>query len=247
MALPQLTKPPVIDGDLSEWMSVAHHDGVWDVYRVMQAPFYDKGERNRLTDHGKEPPPFEDLNSRYFAAWDKDNLYLGAIVQDNVNDTSDPQHEPKRWYFKDCICWFLESPRDNVNERFERGDHSFCFVIDPKKPPYGAWWRHGAPGKSYLEVPLPKDAVSYAIKMTGKGGDFVLEARVNLAKTMGAADPAWRAPKIGDEWGFEIVHTDPDGGPYGGHLMIYGTGDDDNSWGVMRLSGPAKPVARKPE
>jgi len=72
----------------------------------------------RLTDHGiapsvsagnglKEPPPEEDLQARYYTAWDDKYLYLGAEVKDNVNDVTDPQHEPKRWYYKDAICWFI--------------------------------------------------------------------------------------------------------------------------------------------
>ena len=36
-----------------------------------------------------------------------------------------------------------------------------------------------------------------------------------------------------------------DGGAYGGHFMIYGNGDDDNTWGRMILTGPSEPIGRK--
>ncbi len=249
LTIPRLATPPVIDGDLSEWRDRAWHDGVWDIHRVRHAPWFDGGRINRLTDHGEEASPDEDLAARYYVAWDERHLYLGAEVRDNRNDTTDPKHEPKRWYYKDAIAWFLEAPRDGVAERFGEGDHAFCFVIDPGKPAHGAWWRHGAPGRAYVEEPLPADAVSFAIRMNPWGrsaGDFILEARIDLAATCGPSDRAWTPPKAGDVYGLCIVHTDPDGGDYGGHLILYGTGDDDGTWARAVLAGPSEPVERKP-
>lgn len=79
----------------------------------------------------------------------------------------------------------------------------------------------------------------------GRGpADFVLEARVDLKATFARSDPRWTSPQVGDVWGLEIVHTDPDGGPYGGHFIIYGTGDDDSTWGEAILTGPIQPVER---
>jgi hypothetical protein len=245
--VPRLEKAPRIDGDLSDWKELAFHDGVWDIYRIQHTPWYDPAI-NRLTDHGNEPSPSEDLSARYYIAWDDEYIYLGAEVHDNVNDVNDPQHEPKRWYFKDAVCWFIEAPRDDKSEQFGQGDNAFCFVIDTSKPAYGAWWRHGDAHHTYIEEPLPSQALSYAIKMNpwgGTRGDFVLEARVRMADTFGKSDPGWRRPKTGDEYGLEIVHTDPDGGGYGGHFLIYGKGDDDATWGKMKLVGPAGPTERK--
>ena len=87
--VPLLETPPRIDGDLSEWKDRAFHDGLWDIYRVQQAPWYDQ-KRNRLTDHGNEPRPEDDLSARYYLAWDSRYLYFGAEVHDNVNDVDDP-------------------------------------------------------------------------------------------------------------------------------------------------------------
>ena len=47
-------------------------------------------------------------------------------------------------------------------------------------------------------------------------------------------------PQVGDEYSMEIVHTDLDGG----HFMIYGNGDDDNTWGRMILVGSHEPIGR---
>jgi hypothetical protein len=249
LPVPKLVKAPTIDGDLSEWKYVAFTDGVWDILRLRQAPWY-KPDIMRLTDHGNEPAPEDDLQARYYTAWDDTYLYLGAEVKDNVNDVDDPQHEPKRWYFKDAICWFIEAPRDNVSETFGQGDNAFCFVIDARKPPYAAWWRHGAPGKTYIEEPIPASAVTYAIRMNPwkrSAGDFILEARVAMKPTFGVSDPAWHAPRPGDMYSLSIVHTDPDGGGYGGHFIMYGQGDDDATWARMLLTGPIQPIERKPE
>ena len=247
--VPLLRQAPSIDGDLDDWKDLAFTDGVWDIYRLRPTPWFDPA-RNRLTNHGDEPQPEDDLQARYYLAWDAQNLYFGAAVRDNANDVDDPAHQDKRWYFKDCICWFMEAPRDAAPEFFGQGDNAFCFVIDPSMPDYGAWWRHGAPQESYLEEPIPPGAVDYQIRMNPWGdspADFVLEARVDMAATLGQSDPRWTPPQIGDEYGLEIVHTDPDGGPYGGHFIVYGTGDDDATWGRMILVGPSRPVRRLEE
>ena len=250
---PLLKEAPVIDGDLSEWKEQAFTDGVWDIQRLRHKPWFDP-RRNRLTDHGEEPgdepPPEDDLQARYYLAWDEKYLYLGSECRDNVNDVDDPEHEDKRWYFKDCICWFMEAPYDEAPEQFGQGDNAFCFVIDARKPPYAAWWRHGAPGENYIEEPIPAAAVDYEIRMDPWGrskGDFILEARVDMAATFGRSDPRWTPPQIGDMYSVEIVHTDPDSGPYGGHFIIYGSGDDDSTWGKLILVGPQRPVMRLKE
>jgi hypothetical protein len=247
LPIPRLEKPPVIDADLSEWKYVSFTDGMWDLFRVMHMPWYDP-RLNRLTDVGNEPPPEEDLSSRYFTAWDDRYLYFGAEVHDNVNDVGDPGRLPKEWYFRDAICWFIEAPLHASSQKFGRGDNAFCFVADARKPWYGAWWRHGNTEKSYIEEPLPKSSVDYALRMdpwkTGKG-DFILEARVEMESTLGKSDPDWHPPKIGDEYRMELVETDPDGGGYGGHIIMYGNGDDDATWGTIQLIGPIKPVERR--
>jgi len=248
LRVPRLERPAVVDGDLSEWKAFAFHDGLWDLARVRETRWYDPAI-NRLTDHGNEPGPEEDLAARYYIAWDSEYLYLGAEVKDNVNDVRDPAHEPKRWYYKDAICWFIEAPQLPESKKFGEADNAFCFVIDAAKPGYGAWWRHGVPGRSYVEQPLSQDLAQYSIRMDPRrngSGDFILEARVSMAKTFGVSSPRWRAPQAGDVYGLEIVHTDPDGGGYGGHLLIYGRGDDDGTWGRMELVGPRSPTVRKP-
>ena len=114
LPIPQLAQEPVIDGNLSEWREYAHSDGVWDMRRITQTPFYalDRGARNRLTIHGNEGSLQSDLSARYYLAWDETHFYFGAEVNDNVNDTEDPDPADKRWYFRDAICWFMEGPRD---------------------------------------------------------------------------------------------------------------------------------------
>ena len=243
---PFLEMAPLIDGDLAEWKALAFTDGIWDIHRLRHAPWFEP-RRNRLTDHGDEPPPAEDLQARYYLAWDKEYLYLGAEVRDNVNDVDDPEPADKRWYFKDCVAWFMEAPHDAGSEHFGQGDHAFCFVIDPRMPAHGAWWRHGTPDSNYQEEPLPDRAVDYQIRMDPWGrsqGDFILEARVDMGLTMAQTDPDWTPPEIGDTYSLEIVHTDPDGGGYGGHFILYGTGDDDATWAKMTLTGPLKPLER---
>lgn len=244
---PLLQNPPIIDGDLSDWKNQAFSDGIWDIHRLRYTPWFDAGRRNRLTDHGNEPTATKDLQARYYTAWDETYLYLGADIIDNNNDVDDPEHTPKRWYFKDCICWFIEAPADKAPEWFGQGDNAFCFVADINKPAYAAWWRHGSPTASYIEEPLPTDAVDYALILdpaqTGTG-NFILEARVNMAATLGKSDPRWTPPQVGDVYSLEIVHTDPDGGAYGGHFILYGTGDNDSTWGQMILVGKRAPLQR---
>lgn len=53
-------------------------------------------------------------------------------------------------------------------------------------------------------------------------------------------DPEWKKPTVGDRLGLEIVHCDPDGGDYGGHFIMYRTGDDDETWSHVTLSAPSQ-------
>ncbi|MBT7861195.1 MAG: hypothetical protein HN712_12815 [Gemmatimonadetes bacterium] len=235
--VPYLPTPPVIDADLSEWRQLAYTGGPWDIERLSQMSWYNP-ERNRLTIHTGESAGEIDLQASYYVAWDDEYLYLGAEVLDNINDVIDPAHEDKRWYFKDCICWFVEAPRDETSEHFEQGDNALCFLIDDSRPTYGAWWRHGAPDRSYVEEPLPAGSFDYELRFDPwdrSPADFVLEARIQMAPLFGRSDPSWTPPASGDVYGLEIVHTDPDGEDYGGHLLIYGDGDDDSTWGQMVL------------
>lgn len=244
LSIPQLEMKPVIDGDLSEWKDYAHNDGVWDMRRITQSPFYalDRGARNRLTLHGKEGHIDTDLSARYYLAWDTTHFYFGAEVRDNMNDTEDPEPADKRWYFRDAICWFMEGPRDLAPEWFAQGDNAFCFTASTEKIPRHAWWRHGAPHTAYIEEPIPN--VEWQVEFSGEAGDFVLEAKVEMAATFGQSDPEWNPAQVGHTYGLEIVHTDPDGGDYGGHFMIYGNGDDDSTWGQAVLVGPQTPIGR---
>lgn len=246
--VPYLSTPPVIDANLDDWKNVAHTDGVWDIYRIRQETWYDEGRRNRLTHQRPDEPALEDdLRARYYIAWDDTYLYMGAEVVDNFNDREDPEPAPHRWMFKDSICWFIEAPGDDAPEAFARGDNAFCFTIDESRPEHNPWWRHGSATETYLEEPVPPDAVSYSLKMNPWGtgaGDFILEARVEMAATFPQSDPDWQPPVVGHEYRLEIVHCDPDGGDYGGHLMIYGTGDNDLTWARMILTGEQKPIQR---
>lgn len=238
MSLPYLREQPVIDADLSEWQANAFHDGEWDLKRVQQSEWY-SAKRNRLVRDEGEDTTKLDLSAKYYMAWDERYLYLGAEVHDNVNDASESKHEPKRWYYKDAIAWFIEAPKDDVSEKFGEGDHALCFVIDTAMPDYGAWWRHGNAEQAYIEEPLPEGAYQYAIRMNPWGqnpADYILEARVEIQSTLCADEAVWEEPQPDDVLGIMIVHCDPDGGEYGGHLLIYGKGDDDATWGKMKLS-----------
>ena len=80
------------------------------------------------------------------------------------------------------------------------------------------------------------DSVDYAIRMnpwSRSPGDFILEAGSRWRRRWGRAARAGTRRESGDVYGLEIVHTDPDGGDYGGHFLIYGRGDDDSTWGRM--------------
>ena len=247
LPLPKLQEAPTIDGSLEEWKEYAYHDGLWDIYRLSTSPWY-TAARNRLTQHGETASLLGDLKARYYTAWDDEYLYLGAEVWDNRLDTSSHRDGPHRWYDKDGVSWFFEAPGDEIDERFAQGDNAYCFIADPRKPKSGAWWRHGAPGKTYIEEPIPEEAVEYEVILNPwdrSEADFILEARVHMASTMKISDPTWTPPEIGHIYRLMIVHCDPDGGPYGGHFLMYGKDDDDLGWHPVKLVGPIKPPKRK--
>lgn len=227
--IPELKQSIEIDADLSEWKTGAFSEGVWNMDRVREAPWFEP-KRNRLViDEGEDTTEI-DLKAEYFVGFRDSFLILGAEVWDNVNDTMDSKHEPKRWYYKDAIAWFFELPSDTVAEKFGDGDHGFCFVMDTAMPDYGAWWRHGSETQNYIEEPQPINAVDYSIKMnpwSRNGADYIFEARINLSILLGVEKWQYLRQKRAR---MMIVHCDPDGGEYGGHMLIYGKGDIDKTW-----------------
>jgi len=150
LLVPYLGVEPVIDGVLDEWKDYAFNDGVWDINRIRHTFWYDEGRRNRLTDHGNEGHPDDDLSARYYVAWDESYLYFGAIVKDNVNDVEAPGGEAKAWYMRDSVCYFMEAPRDEAPEFFGQGDNAFCFTADATRPSHAAWWRHGSADTTFI-------------------------------------------------------------------------------------------------
>lgn len=234
--IPFLNSKPTIDGDLSEWKWEAFSEGVWDMDRVKKCSWYEP-KRNRLKIEQDEDSTQKDLSAQYYVAWDGINLFFGAEVRDNIHDVTERNHEPKRWYYKDAIALFTEFPRDSISEFFAEGDHAFCFVIDTAYPEYGAWWRHGTATSAYIEERLKQKDCEYKIIMNPwneSGADFILEAKIDLTALV--LDKYQRASVLqGANVGMMIVHCDPDGGEYGGHMMIYGKGDDDITWKIMEL------------
>jgi hypothetical protein len=240
--LPELPDEVIIDGHLEEWKEEAFTEGIWNLERVKQAPWY-FAKKNRLVRHAGEDSATLDLEAEYYLAWRGDWLYIGAEVKDNVNDVMDTLHEPKRWYYKDAIALFIEAPRDSVSEKFAEGDHAFCFVIDPSYPDYGAWWRHGSMTESYIEEPITSTSVEYRVHMqntTTETANYTLEARVHMPSTIGAMELGGNGSGRYASYGLMIVHCDPDGGEYGGHLLIYGKGDDDQTWTPARFEKRSK-------
>lgn len=236
--IPFLNTLPVVDGDLTDWKHLAFCEGEWDLERLRQSAWFDS-TRNRLVRDQNENQSEIDLSTRYYMAWDINFLYFGAEVKDNVNDVFDIMHESKRWYYKDAIAWFVEAPSDDVSEKFGEGDHAFCFVIDTTKPDYGAWWRHGTDKEQYIEEVLPASVVDYEIRMNPwnrSKADYILEARVKMSHTLAEGNDFWAKSQVGDTYRMMIVHCDPDGGEYGGHLLIYGRGDDDSTWLEFKLT-----------
>ena len=152
---------------------------------------------------------------------------------------------PYRWYYKDCVAWFIEAPGDTIDEKFSQGDHAFCFMPDTTYREHPPWWRHGNVETSYIEEAIPAKELDYAIKLFPGSHDFHIEARISWKKIFTLADPNWNGVKLGQLIRLMIVHTDPDGGDYGGHLLIYGQGDQDNSWTWAKLSeAQSSPVRR---
>lgn len=237
-SIPRLLETPVIDGDPSEWKAQAFSEGIWEMKRIKQSDWYEP-KRNKLLLNEGEDSNAIDLSAQYYLAWDKNHLYIGAEVMDNVNDVTDSKHEAKRWYYKDAIAVFIEFPRDSDPEKFEGGNHAFCFVMDSTMPDYGAWWRHGSSDYPYVEESLPVSSVVYAVKMNPwkrSEGDYLFEARVALKSTLGNDMDDWKGINAGDLVGLMIVHCDPDGGEYGGHMLIYGAGDNDSTWTEMKFT-----------
>ena len=74
---------------------------------------------------------------------------------------------------------------------------------------------------------------------------YELEVRLAWEPLFPATDPDWTSPEKGHRYRMMIVHTDPDGGDYGGHFLIHGKGDPDESWAWFELGGEKSAPLRK--
>jgi len=229
-SIPKCSTNVQIDGDLSDWKAQALSNGTWNINRVQTFDWFNT-KRNKLTLHTGEDTTKTDLAAQYYIAWTDSHLLLGAEVTDNNTDVSEAHHEPKRWYYKDAIAWFFEIPNDTFPEKFEEGNHGFAFVADSTYPDYGAWWRHGTSQQPYLEEPIPADQVEYTLTFDRKSASYVLEAKINICDLLNTS-----ILHAGQSLSMMIVHCDPDGAEYGGHMLIYGKGDLDSTWSVFTLT-----------
>lgn len=247
--IPKIEVPVKIDGDLSEWKTLSFTDGVWDIFRVSKCSWF--CERNRLTRQNPDDMLLDDLSARYYTGWDEKYMYFGAEVKDNFNDVNSPPGLRHKMCFMDAVAWYLEMPADDKNEKFDPEINCLWFIADADKPEHGAFWRHSIKGKeSYIFEPMPENAVEYEVTMNPwnrSKADYIIEGKVEMAKIFKANGLDFKTPKTGDIYRMMIVHTDPDGGDYGGHLLIYGSGDKENTWGKFILSEKAKPIQRKEE
>ena len=214
-----------IDGDLAEWKNSAHSQGEWNLKRSSSEAWYSP-KRSRFINEADEPKGSVDLSSTFYIARTDSGLILGAEVEDNILDVVEKEHLDERWYNKDGVAWFFELPYDTIPERFAAGNIALCFIADTSYPRYGAWMRYGNDSADYLEQTIPKEMQEYAVKVTANG--YIIEAFVSWQLFRDYGQLSGEITEIIGS--MMIVNCDPDGGEYGGHLLIYGKGDNDATW-----------------
>ena len=213
---------PLIDGDLSEWKRNAFNDGLWDIARLAHAPWYDP-KINRLTDHGNEPALEDDLAARYYIAWDSQYLYLGAEVTNNSNDVSRPRARTQALVLQRRNLLVYRSAAHTASQKVRRGRQ--CVLLRNRRLQARLWSMVAAqqdrqePTSKNRFQKAPSNTPSACSPNAKTKGQLHLEARIAMIPTLGVSSPDWHAPRIGDTYGLEIVHTDPDGGDYGGHFL----------------------------
>ena len=231
MDIPHANVSLNIDGDLADWKNYAYSQGKWNLKRSSSEPWHSP-KRSRLINEADEPTGSIDLSSTFYIAWSDSGLILGAEVEDNILDVVETEHLDERWYNKDGVAWFFELPYDTIPKRFAAGSVALCFIADTSYPEYGAWMRYGNDSADYLEQAIPKETQEYSVKVTTDG--YIIEAFVSweLFRKYGQF-----SEEITETLGsMMIVNCDPDGGEYGGHLLIYGKGDNDATWTQITFS-----------
>jgi hypothetical protein len=243
---PMLSFKPTIDGDLSDWEDFAWTDGVWDLQRLQQQPYFTAC--SGIFDSGVEPEgtpmTAADLSGEYFHAWDMDGIYLGVKTTDNVHDTVTSIDDANDWWLKDSCAWYFDVPHDGDGVPYIQGDHVIDFVADDTYPSNGKKWDHGDADGHQRGADLP-DTVQYAVAIDAVSGtSYVIEAFVPFAETLIAVNPEFQ-PAVGlTIGGGMIVHTDADLGEedFGGQFCLNSTGDDDGEWGDWTFA-PGEGVA----
>ncbi len=250
--VPKLTKPVVVDGDLSDLSSQAWSSGMWDLDRMKeQGWFVENPWPMEFFNSGKEPSgtanTSKDITGEYFMAWDDNGLYLAVRATDNVHDVVVGDDIPWGWYMKDGCSWFIDVRHDGDGWMTLYGDHVFSFVADDTDDVTNTWWRHGEDhastvekvnsgmgvgwrmNRSWMEEPGHWTWKSAVVIDASNGTDYVIEAFVPFGEH-------WmETPQPGDTVGLMIVHSDADGGkrPFGGQIQLFGTGDHDGTWADM--------------
>jgi hypothetical protein len=232
---PMLSFKPDIDGDLSDWEDLAFTDGIWDIQRLQQQPYF--GACSGIFDSGEEPEgtpeTAADLSGEYFEAWDMDGIYLGVKTTDNVHDVTSSTGSSNDWWIKDTCAWYFDVLHDGDGVPYLVGDTTLSFIADDTYPVEGKAWDHGS-ADGFMQGDILPDDVIYAVSIDAvTGTNYVIEAFVPFASTLQAIGAEFQ-PAVGlTVGGGMIVHTDADGGDqdFGGQFCINSTGDDDGEWG----------------
>jgi hypothetical protein len=205
----QVTTPPVIDGDLSEWATVP----CVDVNQAAQLSWGDKA--------GWQGPT--DLSGRACYAWDAENLYVALQIQDDVIVQ---QHSgADLWQGDHVELWFdTQLQLDFASE--EAGEDDFQLGISPgdgdKVPADFVIFAPAVPREAYV------NQVAYKVVRTADG--YTAEVRIPATVLVGLR----LAPGHAIGATFEPSDTDTPGAS-AQELMISSAPQSSAHWGNPTL------------
>jgi hypothetical protein len=223
----QVVAPVTIDGKLDEWEEAQ--------------PVLLAGESHwRPAQPEAEYGGSSDVAARFYAAWDRNRLYLAIEAYD---DDLAPPGDAEDMLQGDCIIVAVDA-RNNATQGYDEDDSEFGFAYTPAGPYSWRWFplkRAGRP--SPVKVAVVREVKPGAVKAGIPPIKLTYEIAIPWSELHGAT------PGEGEALGFDIVVNDADGNRRYGWLEwtsgILGI-KDPSRFGNIVLTVTAPPAPEQP-
>jgi hypothetical protein len=195
--IPKTKIAPAIDGQMESVWDYAARDSVQNIYS------------------GEAPPSsLEDFSIEFRLLWDDDNIYLLAIVTDDIINTSNGE-----FYYNDVIQIFIDGGNEKNSGTYDNNDVQLSYVYNDNS--LTSVYDFGS-GQNFTLDDFSNCQFASAEINNGYLYEIALSG-IDIANKLGVSLEA------GYQIGFDIIITDNDSGDRD-HLLLWHSPGDVNFW-----------------